>query len=179
MKKITIQGLQFRPLIKANAIKKRVAELAAQLNTDLAGKDPLFVCMLNGAAIFASDLMRAMDTPADLAFVKWTSYSGTECTGELTEMIPLDRDVKGRDVVVIEDIIDTGTTMYHFKKSIMAAGAASCKIVCLLTKPDCLKQDVKADYVGFEVGKEFVVGNGFDVDGYGRGLKDIYHLSVK
>lgn len=176
MRIVEINGLKFKPLITSERIRARIAEMAAQLNHDLEGTDPLFVCMLNGAAIFAADIMRAMDTSADLAFVKWKSYSGTSSLGVIKEELPLDRDVSGRNVVILEDIVDSGATMYKFTEKLKAQGAASVKLVSFLTKPDSIKYPVNIDYVGFQVGREFVVGNGFDVDGYGRGLDGIYQL---
>lgn len=176
MDTVEINGLKFKKLLTYDEIHNRISEMAEQLKRDLNGKDPLFVCMLNGAAIFAADMMRALDTPAPLAFVKWKSYRGTGSTGEIIEELPLDYDVRGRNIVILEDIVDTGVTMYKFIEHVKKLGASSIKIVCLLCKPESIKYPIKVDYTGFEIGKAFVVGHGFDVDGCGRGLRDIYQL---
>ena len=176
MDTVEINGLKFKRLLTYDEIHNRISEMAEQLKRDLNGKDPLFICMLNGAAIFAADMMRALDTPAPLAFVKWKSYRGTGSTGEIIEELPLDYDIRGRNLVILEDIVDTGATMNKFIENIKGHGAASVKIACLLIKPDSIKYPVTVDYAGFKIGKEFVVGHGFDVDGCGRGLRDIYQL---
>lgn len=174
MKTVVFNGERYHKIISASQIKKRVKELADEIKADYENKKPLFVCMLSGAAIFTADLMRAMDSDAYISFIKCSSYDGTSRNEQLNFSIPLDADVKGKDIVIIEDLIDSGHTMFEAKRIALELGAASCRIAVLVNKPGNVKYDIKADYVGFNISGGFIVGNGFDVDGYGRGLKDIY-----
>lgn len=175
MNTIEFNGLTFKKIISHTQIQKRVKEMALQLKEDTA-EDTLFVCMLNGAFLFASDLLQAMNTKAEIAFVRWCSYSGTHSTDEVVEKTSLDQDITGRNVVVIEDIIDSGATMYKFLEYLKKKGANSVKIATLLYKPANIKFPVKADYVGFNIGQEFVIGYGFDFYDYCRCLSEIYAL---
>lgn len=174
MKSVVFNGDVYHKIISSSQIKKRIEELAAEIKNDYAGKNPLFICMLNGAALFTADLMRAMDSDAYIEFITCKSYTGTTRGEKLEFTVPLTTDVKGRDVIIIEDLIDSGHTMYESKRIVTEKGAASCRIVVLINKPGNLKYDVEADYVGFNISGGFIVGNGFDVDGCGRGLRDIY-----
>lgn len=176
---VKINDLYFRPMIDADRIADRVAQIAAQLKSRFADTDPLFVCMLSGGFVFASDLLRAMQSPGELAFVKWSSYQGTASTGSLLKELPLTRPVEGRDVVVIEDIVETGTTMYAFRQHLLEQGARSVTMVVMLQKPDCLCCPLELDYVGFKVPDDFVVGYGMDYNGKGRCLPHIYSLVKK
>lgn len=174
MKTVKFGGDVYRKIITQSQIQRRVKELAAELKDDYKCKDPLFVCLLSGAAVFTTDLMRALDSPAYIGYIKCSSYVGVKRQEKLNFELPLKCDVRGRDVVIIEDLIDSGHTLFEVKRHIIEAGAASCSIVVLINKPENLKYDVNVDYVGFNIAGGFIVGNGFDVDGYGRGLKDIY-----
>lgn len=174
MESVEFDGKIFKKIITSSQIQQRVAEMAAEIQHDYKGRHPFYVCMLSGAAIFTADLMRAMDVTDYIGFVKCTSYVGTSRSELLDFTMPLTIDVKDRDVIILEDLIDSGHTMYEFKKMVLNSGASSCKIAVLVKKPSNLLYDVKADYVGFTLSSGFIVGNGFDVDGYGRGLKDIY-----
>jgi len=174
MKSVIFNGERYYKIISASQIKRRVKELASEIKKDYTNKQPLFICMLNGAALFTSDLMRAIDTDAYIEFVACKSYTGITRGEKLNFTTPLTADVKDRDIIIIEDLIDSGHTMYETKRLVMERGAASCRIVVLINKPGNIKYDVMADYIGFNISKGFIVGNGFDVDGYGRGLKDIY-----
>jgi len=174
MKSVVFNGDVYHKIISASHIKRRIKELAAEIKRDYEGRNPLFICMLNGAALFTADLMRAMDSDAYIEFITCKSYTGTTRGEVLDFTIPLTIDVKDRDVIIIEDLIDSGHTMYETKRLVMERGAASCRIVVLINKPDNVKYDVEADYVGFNISGGFIVGNGFDVDGCGRGLRDIY-----
>ena len=171
---IQIKGLTFKPYIPAEKIARRIDELAAQLKDDGVDDSVLFVCMLSGAFVFAADLLRALDTKAEVCFVKWSSYSGTESSGHLVEQLPVTAPVEGRRVIVIEDIVETGITMHCFVEKIKEMGAADCKIVSLLHKPKLQTNPVKVDWVGFEIDNAFVVGYGLDYDGEGRMLRDLY-----
>ncbi|MBO4370676.1 MAG: hypoxanthine phosphoribosyltransferase [Paludibacteraceae bacterium] len=171
---VKVRDLTFKPFIKADKIAERVNALAAEISGAYRDQPVLFVCMLSGAFVFASDLLRAMDTTAEICFVKWSSYDGTSSTGTLKQELPLDVDVKGRKVVVVEDIVETGLTLYNFKKDILSRGAAECRIATLLYKPQCLRYNLQIDWKGFEIGNEFVVGYGLDYNGEGRMLRDLY-----
>lgn len=171
---VTIHDLKFVPLIRQEQLQARVGELATRIAQATRGEDPLFVCMLGGAFVFAADLLRSMETPAELAFVKWRSYEGTASSGELKEELPLTAPVNGRHVVVVEDIVETGLTLHRFRQQVMEQGAASCRIATLLLKPGCLRCSLHPDWVGFEIGDDFVVGYGLDYNGRGRMLPAIY-----
>jgi hypoxanthine phosphoribosyltransferase len=144
------------------------------MNRDYAGKNPVFVCILNGAFVFAADLMRYLDFQPDIVFAKYSSYSGMDTTGTVNEVLGVTMDLTGKDVVLIEDIVDTGVTMSHVLPIFKAKGAASVKLATLLMKPEKLRCDVKVDYCALEIPNDFIVGYGLDYDGLGRNYKDIY-----
>lgn len=171
---VTIQGLRFIPLIDERKLAERVGQMAVQIQQAVAADDMLFVCMLGGAFVFASDLLRSMQTPAEIAFVKWSSYEGTASVGQIREELPLSVPVKDRHVVVVEDIVESGFTLSRFVQQVMGSGAKSCRIATLLHKPACQRYPLELSWVGFEIGSEFVVGYGLDYNGYGRMLPAIY-----
>lgn len=173
---ITVHDKEFSVFIEAEQIHRAVGKIAKELSQDMLGKNPLFLCVLNGAFIFASDLLRHITEPCDISFVKFTSYQGTESTGMVKELIGLNENVRDRVVVVIEDIIDTGFTIKSLVEKIYEQGAKEVKVVVLLLKPDSLKVKVQTDYIAFAVAKEFVVGYGLDYDGLGRNYPDIYKV---
>ncbi|MCQ2350442.1 MAG: hypoxanthine phosphoribosyltransferase [Paludibacteraceae bacterium] len=170
---IEIEGHKFAKALDCSDIDRRIKELAQQIKADNK-PDTLYICMLNGGALFTFAVMMEMGVPNEMAFVKWSSYRGNESTGNITEEMPLTTPVKGRDIVVLEDIIDTGNTMTKFKEYLQSKGAKSCKIAVLLNMRGKRKFDIEPDYVGFEMTGGFVVGHGFEYDNKGRGLRDIY-----
>lgn len=175
MKSKTYNGLTFRPFIESTTIQARVAEIGRQITADYAGRCPLLICVLNGAAPFAIDLFRAIDGDAEIAFIRLKSYEGTASTGKVKQMLGLTDSIEGRDVIIVEDIIDTGRTMLKLEADIRALGPASVRIATLLFKPDSLEcPEVKPDYVGFTIPKAFIIGYGLDIDGLARNLPDIY-----
>lgn len=171
---VRVNDFDFRPFISHAMIQQRIKEIAAQINHDLAKEKPLFIGILNGSFMFAADLMRELSIKSEITFVKLSSYDGTQSTGEVITRIGLDKPVKGRTVVVVEDIIDTGKTIHEMLKVLKAGKAGRIIIATLLLKPDALQYDIKVDYVGFKVPNDFLVGYGLDYDGLGRNLRDIY-----
>lgn len=176
MKEVSYHGLTFEPYITREQIDARIKELGKQITADSKGKLPLFVCVLNGAFPFASDLFRAVDTDAEITFIRLKSYAGTESTGTIKEILGLSENIKDRTVIIVEDIIDTGHTIHKLVNDLKAHEPAELKIATLLFKPEALVRDVKPDYVAFEIPKKFIIGFGLDLDGLARNLNDIYVL---
>ena len=174
MSTIQIKDRLFKPYIDRSSIDSAVKRLAAQMNKDLAGKRPLFLCVLNGAFMFAADLFREINVDAEITFIRMKSYEGTQSTGIIKQIYGLQEDIKDRTVVIVEDIVDTGFTMQNLKKQLEEKKPKEIKVATLLFKPDSLQCDVKLDYVAFEIPKAFIVGYGLDYDELGRNLKDIY-----
>lgn len=171
---ITIKDKTFRVSITNEVIQEKVKALAEKMNKDYAGKNPVFVCILNGAFVFAADLVRYVDFQPDVVFAKYSSYDGMDTTGSVKEVLGVSADLTGKDVVIVEDIIDTGITMSHVLPIFESKGAASVKIATLLMKPEKLRKDITVDYCALEIPNEFIVGYGLDYDGLGRNYKDIY-----
>lgn len=176
MEPITVKDLRFNISIPAEDIKRRVAELAAQISSDLKGRNPLFLAILNGSFMFAADLMRGITTPCEISFVRLSSYTGTESTGSVHELIGLNEDLSGRTVVIIEDIVDSGLTMRELLSMLKTKNPADVRIASLLVKPGNLKVKLDIPYCCFQIPNDFIVGYGLDYDGYGRNLPDIYTL---
>lgn len=176
IKPISIHDKDFQIFISEEEILKKVQSLGQRLAQDYAKENPLFLGVLNGAFMFASDLMKAVKIPSEISFIKVASYQGMESQGKAKELLGLNVEVKDRHVLVIEDIVDTGVTMAGIIENLRNKGAASIEVVSLLVKPECLKKEVKVKYTGFEIPEKFVVGYGLDYDGLGRNLKDIYQL---
>ncbi len=174
MDTITIKDKDFRISISQEEIQKAVKKVGEAINKDMFDKDPLFICVLNGAFMFAGDLMKVVDIPCEITFIKLSSYEGLYTTGTVKEVFGLNESVVDRNVVVVEDIVDTGITMEKIISSLQAKGAADIKVATFLQKPDALKRDITVDYVAVKIPNEFIVGYGLDYDGYGRNLKDIY-----
>jgi hypoxanthine phosphoribosyltransferase len=176
MANIRVHDKQFEPYISASDISGRIKEVAGQLNRDFEGKRPLFIAILNGSFMFASDLFKQLTIEAEICFIKLASYKGTKSTGHVITAIGLDMDIIGRDVVIIEDIVDTGKTLSEFLPQLQHQQPASMKIVALLHKPEATVYPIKIDYLGFSIPNKFVVGYGLDYDGIGRNVKEIYKL---
>ena len=176
MESVKIKDKTFKVSIPETVIKERVRALAQQISSDLEGKNPLFLAVLNGSFIFAADLMREMTIPCEISFVKLASYQGTTSTGKVHEVIGINEDLTGRTVVIVEDIVESGQTMLRMTEALGTRQPASVQICTLFFKPERLQEDLKLDYVAFEIPNDFIVGYGLDYDQQGRGLKDIYSL---
>jgi len=176
MMTIHVLDKKFVPYLSAETIAKRIEELAAKINEDYADKNPIFIGILNGSFMFASDLYKQISVSSTISFIKLVSYKGTTSTGTVITSIGLEEDLTGRNVILIEDIVDTGKTLSEFLPTIQKQQPNSIKICTLLQKPEALLHPLEADYVGFQIPNKFVVGFGLDYDGYGRNLKEIYQL---
>lgn len=177
MDKIKVRDREFAVSIPEEKIKARVAEIAAQISHDLEGKRPLFLAVLNGSFVFAADLLRGIDTPCEISFVRMASYEGTSSTGDVKQLIDLKEDIKDRTVVIVEDIIDSGLTMVHLLDLLKEKQPADIKIAALLVKPGNLKVNLDIPYCCFEIPNDFIVGYGLDYDGEGRNLPSIYTVT--
>jgi adenylate kinase len=176
MSKIRIHDQQFAPYYSKEKIADAVSLLAKKLKADLKNEIPLFLPILNGSFIFAADFLRAFDGPCDVSFIKLASYQNTKSSGTVQELIGLNDDIDGRTVVIIEDIIDTGTTLQKIYDLLKEKPIKQLKVATLFFKPDVFKKELHLDYVGFPIPDEFIVGYGLDYNGLGRNLPRIYKL---
>ena len=171
---VKIKDKTFKISIPEAEILKHVKEVADRINHDMAGKNPLFLAVLNGSFMFAADLMKMITIPCEISFVKLASYQGVISTGSVKEVIGINEDLSGRTIIIIEDIIDTGLTMRRMLESIGTRNPKSVHICSLLLKPDSLKENIDVDYVAMKIPNDFIVGYGLDYDQQGRNLRDIY-----
>ena len=176
MNQVEVNGKTFRISIPEAEIKKRVKEVAEEISRDMEGKNPLLLGVLNGAFIFAADLMREMTIPCEVSFVKLASYQGTTSTGKVTEVLGINENLTGRHIIIVEDIVDTGLTMKRMIESLGTRNPASVSVCALLVKPDKLQVELDLKYVAFKIPNEFILGYGLDFDQAARGLRDIYSL---
>ncbi|MBK9982586.1 MAG: hypoxanthine phosphoribosyltransferase [Saprospiraceae bacterium] len=174
MKDVQLHNLTFEPFISEAEIEKVVMALSVKIDKDYKDRNPILLIVLNGAFIFAADLVRQLSIPLRLDFVKVSSYSGTESTGKLGEHFLWNMPLEGQDVLIIEDIVDTGHTLHHLNHKIKSQNPASVEIACLLIKPIAYKYPDVIKYQGMEIPNEFVVGYGLDYNGIGRDLGSIY-----
>lgn len=173
---IKIIDKEFIPYISADEIKVRVKELGLEISEAYKNEPPLLVSVLNGAFIFTADLIRTIETPIEVTFIRVASYEALKTTGKVSEILGLKENVFGRDILILEDIVDTGTTLDHIMEAFKGLGAKSIKVATLLHKPTAQKKAKKPDFVGFEIPNKFVVGYGLDYQRKGRELKEIYQL---
>jgi len=176
MKETTILDKKFREMIPGDKISKRIDELARDMNKDYAGKEVVFLGILNGAFLFAAELFKRIDLRAQISFVKLASYEGTKSSGSVKELIGWNEDIRNKQVVVIEDIVDTGHTLELIIGELKVRKVAGIKVATLLFKPNAYTKKIPVDYIGFEIPNDFVVGFGLDYDGYGRNLPSVYTL---
>ncbi len=175
-KQVKLHDKTFELYIKKEKIDAVIKKLGTQINEELKDDNPLFIVVLNGAFIFAADLLREFNYDCDITFVKLSSYVGTKTTHAVRELIGLDTNVKDRTVVLVEDIIDTGVTMEHIINMMKKMEAKKVKVATMLFKPNALKVDISIDYKGLEIPNDFIVGCGLDYDGKGRNLPDLYQI---
>ena len=177
MDDITIKGLTFEPYIKEEEILKQVKRVAADIRRDLTTPNPVFLCVLNGAFIFAADLYRELNLPeSEITFIRFKSYEGTSSTGVVKEVMGLSEDITDREVIIIEDIVDTGETAKQLRAKLIESKPKSLKMATLLFKPASLTTGEIPEYVGIEIPSKFILGYGLDLDGQARNLRDIYVL---
>jgi hypoxanthine phosphoribosyltransferase len=174
---VTVQGERFRRYLSADRIQERVAEMGQTISRDYATTTPILVSVLNGAFMYTADLMRAIDTDCEIDFIKLSSYGDEKVSsGEVRELKSVDADLEGRDVLVVEDIVDTGLSMEFIKRRLRTYNPASLRVATLLHKPTATEPDLTLDYVGFRIPDLFVIGYGLDYGQLARNLADIYIL---
>jgi hypoxanthine phosphoribosyltransferase len=177
MDKIKILDRNFKKSISESKITLTINDIANRMNSELKNENPLFISILNGSFMFAADLMKRITFPCEISFVKIASYHGTTSSDEMLELIGLKENLKGRTVVIIEDIVDSGKTMSKVLEMLQNRGAGKILISTLLLKPDALRYDIKPNYVAMTIPNDFIVGYGLDYNGYGRNLPDIYTVT--
>lgn len=178
MSTIQVKDKFFKPFISSDEIQAAIQRIAGEINRDLDGKKPLFICVLNGAFMFAADLYKNINIESEIAFIRMKSYEGMETTGRVKCVTGLQEDIKDRTVVVLEDIVDTGYTMQSIIEQLKEKGAADVRTATLLHKPEALRvPDLKLDYIALTIPNAFIVGYGLDYDELGRNLKDIYVIA--
>ena len=174
---IKVSDKEFAPFIPQEKIENEIHRIASEIKRDMIDKEPLFLVMLNGAFMFAAELFKNLDMPCEMAFVKYKTYEGTHSTGKANALLGLDaQQIKGRNIVIVEDIVDSGFTMNELLKDLDANGAKSVSIATMMFKPNAFKFNYKIDYIGMNIGNDFIVGYGLDYNEYGRNLKEIYKI---
>ena len=173
---IQVHDKKFQPYLTAQQIDAEISRIASELKRDFEGKRPLFIAILNGSFMFASDLFKHLEIEAEISFIKLASYKGTRSTGQVMTSIGLEESLKDRHVIILEDIVDTGKTLSEFLPQLTNQQPASLRIAALLHKPDAQVHPLDIHYLGFTVPNKFLLGFGLDYDGLGRNLKEIYQL---
>lgn len=178
MEEVTIKGLTFEPYIRAAEIQEQVRRVAKEIKEGLNGEDsPLFLCVLNGAFVFAADLFREVNLPhSEITFIRFKSYEGTSSSGTVRKIMGLSENIEDRDVIIVEDIVDTGVTAQQLRTLLEEQQPRSVKMATLLFKPKSLTVGQAPEYCGFEIPSKFIIGYGLDLDGQARNLRDIYVL---
>jgi len=176
MNRIRLKDKEFELFIPEKEINDAIAKMAIQIKEEVGNENPLFVGVLNGAFMFIAELMRHLNDSYELTFARYSSYRGTSTTGVVREIIPVQTDVQGRTVILLEDIVDSGLTMQYVINKLEEEGAKDVRLATMLFKPDALKCDLKPDYIGLEIPNDFIVGYGLDYDEMGRSYRDIYKI---
>ena len=177
MSVIQIKDKRFETFISEERILEEVTRVAKEISRDLEGSSPLFVSVLNGSFMFTADLMKRLDMPCEISFVKLASYEGTSSTGKVKELVGLNEDIAGRTIVIVEDIVDTGITMKRLIETLRARNPKEIRIATLLLKPDKLQVELDVHYVAMRIPNDFIVGYGLDYDGFGGNYRDIYKVT--
>lgn len=173
---IRIQDKEFKKEIPYERISEAIKRVSESIHQDYADRSPLFLCVLNGSFMFAADLFKFYGGHCEISFIKLSSYTGTKSTEEVKTVIGLNEDITGKDVIILEDIIDSGLTVSHLVKDLGKYNPQSIRVATLLLKPDAVRTGIKPDYVGLEIPNDFIVGFGLDYNGFGRNFKDIYKI---
>jgi hypoxanthine phosphoribosyltransferase len=173
---IQILDLSFKPYISATQIEEANVKMAAKINVDYKDKNPLFICILKGSFIFASDLFKKITIPAEIEFIRLKSYDGTQSTEHIQTLIGLSANIIDRNIIILEDIVDTGNTLESLLNDLKKEKCQSIGLASLIFKKDAFKKDFKIDYLGFEIENKFIVGYGLDYNEYGRNLPEIYQI---
>ena len=176
METVRIKDKEFRVSIPAEKIQERVKAVAEQINRHMEGKNPLLIAVLNGAFMFAADLMRNITIPCEISFVKLASYQGTTTTGTVKEVFGINEDLQGRTIIIVEDIVDTGLTIKRMVETLGTRNPESIHVCTLLVKPGNVREDINVEYVAFEIPNDFILGYGLDYDQQGRNLPEIYTI---
>lgn len=174
VKQIQLSGETFETLIHNDLLEQRISEMARKITEDYEGICPVLVVVLNGAFIFAASLAKALQIPCEIEFIRLVSYEAKTSTGQVRAVLGLDKCLAGRDVIVVEDIVDTGLSMRFLLDRLGGENPRSVRVASLLFKPSALKEKIAPDYVGFEIENRFVVGYGLDFNGIGRNYPDLY-----
>lgn len=177
MPEILIHNKKFELYISHSKIETAVERVAKEISRDLSEKTPLFICLLNGSFMFASDLLKNIEFNCNISFTKFSSYVDDQSTGNVKQIIGLNEPVKGRIVVIVDDILDTGNTLFQFIEQLKLLNPADIKVAVLFFKPDACKQNIKIDYKGMDIENKFIIGYGLDYNGLGRNYRDVYKLS--
>jgi hypoxanthine phosphoribosyltransferase len=176
MEIVQIKDKKFKKFIPEQEILSSIRKIGEEINKTLKDKNPLFISVLNGAFMFTSDLMKVVNIPCEITFIKLSSYEGLYSSGSVKEVMGLNENIVDRNVVILEDIIDTGLTMERIIDSLKAKGAGEIRVATFLQKPEALQRNIKIDYIAMKIPNEFIIGYGLDYNGYGRNLKDVYTL---
>ncbi len=176
MQQVRVHNKSFEIYLPEASIQEKIKEMAARLNEDYKDRNPLFIAILNGSFMFASDLFKNLGIQAEICFIKLASYKGMRSSGNIITAIGLDQDVFNRHLIILEDIVDTGKTLNEFLPKLRHQQPASLKIAALLHKPEAAQHPINIDYLGFSIPNKFVVGYGLDYDGLGRNFKEIYQV---
>jgi len=175
--KVLVKDKHFKVFLTEEQIQKRIAIISSEMTAIYETKTPIFIAILNGAFMFASDIIKNIEFDCEINFTKLSSYEAMNSSGNVSTLIGLNKSIEGRHVIILEDIIDTGRTMHHFTKALEKENPASVAICSLLVKPTALQFKIDIDYTGFEIEDKFVIGYGLDYDEFGRNYRDIYKLA--
>jgi hypoxanthine phosphoribosyltransferase len=179
MRKIKVLDKNFKIFIPGANIKRAIENIAIQINSDYSGQEVLFISILNGAFMFSAELLKHITVDCKISFVKLSSYNGNTTSGYVKELIGLNEDIEGKNIIILEDIVDTGLTIDSIVSQMKEKKPASLKIATLLFKPQSFQKNLKIDYSGLEIANEFIIGYGLDYNGYGRNYENIYAMTSK